>query len=513
MLSFLIKHSHSISTHTALFWHIHVRATWPGNVVRLVTLLPAVSCCLEINITSYTAKYQFLWSPFANITLIMVRVAEVNFMTSPVKKYISYNTSMLKSFRSLILHSHITNSKVSSSKKEKAKAKKPKTSIAAQIMEMDALKNFGHHIKCATPSGGIFTKRYPIHLPGSSIPPAGTGSIPPSVQPGPLNVSPNPLPFPDMDIYSLDSTISMDCSPSKGKWCMQLTSQCEKCSAWDHWWNDILLLVLEIYLEVEANRAARWPPLLPPISGVEDNHLVGNSQMTCAKCQMLIEVHSIVAIQLSSMCWSLFLFHYCSWLALGADAEWWSISYCKCLHGSLSLNIISLRFFPGSPVLPHVAFHFDLLVLYDTLNTAMSTAIKLFRNAFFQSLKENRYDFPSQVCFIAVKVLAWNVDGIADCLYPSFEWSNHLVQGSLIHHCDSSWERTSQTTGSWYWTWVQASGHKLCMIGPQRCTWKCCWWWGPIHAYLQWPGGGEWCRCGNDLVREKCHLQHNLNLI
>ena len=150
----------------------------------------------------------------------MVRVAEVNFMTSPVKKYISYNTSMLKSFRSLVLHSHIMNSKASSSKKEKAKAKKAKTSVAAQIMEMDALKNFGCCIEHTTPSGGIFTKCYPIHLPGPSIPPAGTGSIPPLVQPGPLDVSPDPLPFPDMDIYSLDSTVSMDHSPSKGKWCM-----------------------------------------------------------------------------------------------------------------------------------------------------------------------------------------------------------------------------------------------------------------------------------------------------
>jgi len=149
------------------------------------------------------------------------------------------------------------NSKVSSSKKEKAKAKKLKTSIAVQIMEMDALKNFGCCIEHTTPSGGIFTKCYPIHLPGPSIPPAGTGSIPPSVQPGPLDVSPDPLPFPDMDIYSLDSTISMGCSPSKGKWHMRLTSQCEKHSAWGHWQNDVLLLALEIYLEVEVNRAAR----------------------------------------------------------------------------------------------------------------------------------------------------------------------------------------------------------------------------------------------------------------
>ena len=86
---------------------------------------------------------------------------------------------MPKSFRSLILHSHITNSKVSSSKKEKAKAKKPKTSIAMQIMEMDALKNFGCCVKCTTSSGGIFTECYPIHLPSPSVPPAGTGSIPP----------------------------------------------------------------------------------------------------------------------------------------------------------------------------------------------------------------------------------------------------------------------------------------------------------------------------------------------
>src|SRR5260370_36853629 len=102
---------------------------------------------------------------------------------------------MLKSFRSLVLHSHIMNSKASSSKKEKAKAKKLKTSIAVQIMEMDALKNFGCCVKCATPSGGIFTKHYPIHLPGPSVPPAGTESIPPSVQPVPLDASPNPLHF------------------------------------------------------------------------------------------------------------------------------------------------------------------------------------------------------------------------------------------------------------------------------------------------------------------------------
>ncbi len=69
-----------------------------------------------------------------------------------------------------------------------------------------------------------------------------------------------------------------------------------------------------------------------------------------------------------------------------------------------------------------------------------------------------------------------------DCLYPSFKWSNHLVQGSSFQHCNSSRERTPQTT--WYWTWVQASGH------PQRCAGECYQWWGPIHTYL-WQWGGR----------------------
>lgn len=89
------------------------------------------------------------------------------------------------------------------------------------------------------------------------------------------------------------------------------------------------------------------------------------------------------------------------------------ISYCKCVHSSLVLNIIKHGFFPGSPVLPRVAFHFDLLVLYDALNTATSTAIDPFRNALFQSLKENGFNFPSQVCCPTGKVLAGNVTEIA----------------------------------------------------------------------------------------------------
>ncbi len=46
--------------------------------------------------------------------------------------------------------------------------------------------------------------------------------------------------------------------------------QHEKCSAWGHWWKDVLSMALEIYLEVEAHRATCQPPPLPLISEVVD---------------------------------------------------------------------------------------------------------------------------------------------------------------------------------------------------------------------------------------------------
>ncbi len=76
-----------------------------------------------------------------------------------------------------------------------------------------------------------------------------------------------------------------------------------------------------------------------------------------------------------------------------SDATWWNFSYCECKHNTLPLNIISQGFFPGSPVIPQVAFHFDLLILYESLNTATLMAVELFQTAVFQVLKENGYEF------------------------------------------------------------------------------------------------------------------------
>src|SRR5258708_36097661 len=83
---------------------------------------------------------------------------------------------------------------------------------AMQLMKTDALKNLGCCVKCTTPSGGILTKCFPAHIPGSSTPPAGTGSMPPDP-----NAS-DPLPFPDIDSPTLDSIATADHSPSKQKW-------------------------------------------------------------------------------------------------------------------------------------------------------------------------------------------------------------------------------------------------------------------------------------------------------
>ncbi len=144
----------------------------------------------------------------------MVRTQETNFVTSPVKKYQPYNTSIPKNLKGLVQHSHIENSKASSSKKEKKRATKVKTSGATQLMETDALKNLGHCVKHAIPSGGILTECFPVHIPGSSAPPAGAGSMPPDP-----NAS-NPPPFPDIDSPTLNSIATADHSPSKEKWCM-----------------------------------------------------------------------------------------------------------------------------------------------------------------------------------------------------------------------------------------------------------------------------------------------------
>lgn len=225
----------------------------------------------------------------------MVRTQETDYMTSPVKKYQRYNTSIPKNLKGLVRHSHIANSKASSSKKEKKGATKAKTSGATQLTETDALKNLGRRVERATPSGGILTERFPVRIPGSSAPPAGAGSMPPDPD------ASDPLPFPDIDSPTLDSIATADRSPSKEKRRVRTAFQREKRSAWGHWRKDVLSMALEIYLEVEAKRAARQPPPPPPVSEVVDTHLVGDSQTICAKCQTPIEKHSVLAIQLSSM--------------------------------------------------------------------------------------------------------------------------------------------------------------------------------------------------------------------
>jgi len=71
--------------------------------------------------------------------------------------------------------------------------------------------------------------------------------------------------------------------------------------------------------------------------------------------------------------------------------------YCKCKKNTVALNLIRAGFFPGSLVSPPVAFHFNVLIFYNSLNTATSTPVEPFQDALFQCLKEQGYTWPANV--------------------------------------------------------------------------------------------------------------------
>ncbi|KAF8325669.1 uncharacterized protein EI90DRAFT_3128580 [Cantharellus anzutake] len=77
-----------------------------------------------------------------------------------------------------------------------------------------------------------------------------------------------------------------------------------------------------------------------------------------------------------------------------------TFEYCECPSNTLPLSTIQSGYFPGSPVIPQVAFHFDILSLYLALNVSSSTPIASFHAALFGILQENGYGFPVNEFFL-----------------------------------------------------------------------------------------------------------------
>ena len=73
----------------------------------------------------------------------------------------------------------------------------------------------------------------------------------------------------------------------------------EKASAWHHWQNDVIMFAVEVYLKIEAQRAAHNPLVLPPESHHNGTRLVGLLSGVCPECGCHIQTHSVMS-QLSS---------------------------------------------------------------------------------------------------------------------------------------------------------------------------------------------------------------------
>src|SRR5258708_15085005 len=75
-----------------------------------------------------------------------------------------------------------------------------------------------------------------------------------------------------------------------------------------------------------------------------------------------------------------------------------SVGFCNCPKHSLPITLIHGSFFPGSLQVPEVAFSFDIMIFYLSLNATSMTPVAPFRNALFECLAMCGYEFSSIVC-------------------------------------------------------------------------------------------------------------------
>ena len=74
-----------------------------------------------------------------------------------------------------------------------------------------------------------------------------------------------------------------------------------------------------------------------------------------------------------------------------------SVGFCNCPKHSLPITLIHGGFFPGLPQVLEVAFSFDIMIFYLSLNAASMTPVAPFRNALFECLATRGYEFSSIV--------------------------------------------------------------------------------------------------------------------
>src|SRR6266436_6490118 len=73
------------------------------------------------------------------------------------------------------------------------------------------------------------------------------------------------------------------------------------------------------------------------------------------------------------------------------------VDFCNCPQHTLPIMLIHGGFFPGSPQVLEVAFSFDIMIFYLSLNATSMAPVAPFRNALFKCLAMHRYEFSSIV--------------------------------------------------------------------------------------------------------------------
>ncbi|KAF8333210.1 uncharacterized protein EI90DRAFT_3122262 [Cantharellus anzutake] len=165
----------------------------------------------------------------------------------------------------------------------------------------------------------------------------------------------------------------------------------QKQVAWLHWRRNVIHKAAEIYLGLEAKKAGCMPLAAPSETSYDRNgKLQTPAASLCSHCNTSFQFHSLMTIAFSG-------------------ATWWTFEYCKCLSNTLPLSIIQSGYFPGSPVMPQVAFHFDVLSLYSALHVVSYTPIASFHAALFAMLRENSYEFTHNDPFLQLfsEVITW----------------------------------------------------------------------------------------------------------
>src|SRR5260370_14533806 len=78
--------------------------------------------------------------------------------------------------------------------------------------------------------------------------------------------------------------------------------------------------------------------------------------------------------------WSLLMSYRTEWST--SEVREVFVDFCNCPKHSLPITLIHGGFFPGLLWIPEVAFSFDIMIFYLSLNTASMTPVAPFRNAY-----------------------------------------------------------------------------------------------------------------------------------